>query len=282
MQNAITLFYALQLGHAANGNQIAQLAKLFGDPQAHIGGAGNQPRLRQLLAQTRQAGHAGRRIKLRLAIAVLPIFIAVQGLQSRYNRRCCQCLRRQIEHALTRIQNGPVARAAAQVAGQSIGQLLARRRGAALRLVLLINSPQRHGKTRRAKAALRAVALHQSLLHRVQVGAVVGRCWCRLANALEIFHREQSFALQIGQELDASVHRLQPQALHRLCIAGLRQLSHHHGASAAIAFVATFLAALALRIVTQPVQNSLRGRYLVHLGNAALVVEADGLVHGGH
>ena len=61
----------------------------------------------------------------------------------------------------------------------------------------------------------------------------------------------------------------------------LRELGHDHGASAAIAFVAAFLAAFALRIFTQPVQNSLRGRYLVHLGDAALVVEADGLVHGG-
>src|SRR2546427_2116341 len=51
-----------------------------------------------------------------------------------------------------------VARAAAQIARQLVGQLLARGARAGL-LVVLIGRPQRHHEARRAKAALRAVTV---------------------------------------------------------------------------------------------------------------------------
>jgi hypothetical protein len=69
-------------------------------------------------------------------------------------------------------------------------------------LVLLVTGPQAHHEARRAEAALRAVAVHQALLHRMQ----------RPARRGQVFHREQRLAVQRGQELDAGVDGRQAQA----------------------------------------------------------------------
>lgn len=146
-------------------------------------------------------------------------------MQRSHHGHRIQSHRRQVEHALTGIENRAVARAAAQVAREFVGQLLARGL-AALLLVMLIGRPQRHHDAGRAEAALRTMALHHGLLYRMQALRA-----CRLAGAgrlaralaLEIFHREQGLAMQAGQELNAGIDGLQAQAVDGLLVAGFGQ-----------------------------------------------------------
>src|SRR5690606_35638814 len=74
---------------------------------------------------------------------------------------------------------------------------------------------------------------------------------------------------------------VQLEALHGLWIAGFSQLSEHHRAGAAIAFVAALLGAGAARVLAQPVQHDARGGQAFICSDTALVVETDGL-WGGH
>ena len=189
---------------------------------------------------------------------------------------------RQVKHALARIQNGAVARAATQIARQFISQLLTRRLRALL-LVMLVGRPQRHHNAGRAKAALRAMAVHHGLLHGVQILsrrlASTGALACPLGRALafEIFHREQRLAMQAWQKLDAGVDGLQLQAVDRLGITRLSQLANHHSAGAAVPFVAAFLGACAVRIFAQPLQHGAGGMRALHLDHLASMEKAYGL-----
>jgi hypothetical protein len=175
----------------------------------------------------------------------------------------------------------------AQVAREVVGQLLARGLGAA-RLVMLVGRPQRHHEARRAEAALRAVAVDQRLLHRVQavhgVRALVallkrgGRgCLRSLALVLEVLDREQRLAVERGQELDAGIDRLQPQAADRVGRAGLGQLADHHGARTAVALVATLLGAGAARVLAQPVEHRAGRVDATDVDDLSAMEESDGL-----
>jgi hypothetical protein len=92
-----------------------------------------------------------------------------------------------------------------------------------------------------------------------------------LALVLEVFDREERLAVQGGQELDAGVHGLQLQA------AGLGQLADDHGAGAAVAFVAAFLGACAVRVLAQPVEHGARGVDAADVDGFSAVEEPDGL-----
>ena len=204
--------------------------------------------------------------------------LCTQSLQRLHRRLCVQPRSRQVEHALARVQDGPVTGAAAQVARQVVGQLLAAGAGAA-GLVAFVGGPQRHHKTRCAKAALRAVALDHRPLHRVQNTA--GRL------VLQVFHGEQGFAMQRGQELDTGVDRLQAQAIHHVgstsavCNMGsvgvISQLTNHHGACTTVTFVAPLFGARAARVLAQPVEHGTCGVGACHLDGLAAVEKADGL-----
>jgi hypothetical protein len=109
-----------------------------------------------------------------------------QSQQRLFNGRSGKPLGRRGKHLLPGVQDRPVAGAAAQVARQVVGQLLAAGHGAGL-AVLFVASPQAHHKAGRAKTALRTVAGDQALLHRVQLwrlrrgvlvhrGNLCGRC----------------------------------------------------------------------------------------------------------
>ena len=148
---------------------------------------------------------------------------------------------------------------------------------------MLIAGPQRHDDARRAKAALRTMAVHHGLLHGVQrlrdrlarTGGLA--CTLDMTLVLEVFYREQGLAMQAGQKLNAGVDGLQLQAIDGLRITGLGQLADDHRAGAAIAFVATFLGARAVRILTQPLQHRAGGVRALHFDHLAAVVEAYGL-----
>jgi len=101
----------------------------------------------------------------------------------------------------------------------------------------------------------------------------LGRGW--RSHRRHILHREQRLAVQHGQELDAGVHRLQRQAALPV------QHAQHHGAGAAVAFVAAFLGAAATRVFAQPLQHAAGGRGVVDFHQRAAVEKAHGAgIHG--
>ena len=163
----------LHLGHVADVDDVAQVAELLVDPQADVGGAGQQLRRRLGLAQRGELGQRRGRVEVVDALAqrrgVVEAGLVLQALQRGHHRLGVQPHRRQVEHALAGIEDRPVAGAAAQVAREIVGQLLARRAGVPRGLVVLVGGPQRHHEARRAEAALRAVAVDHRLLHRMQV-----------------------------------------------------------------------------------------------------------------
>ena len=152
--------------------------------------------------------------------------------------------------------------------------------------MVLVGRPERHHEARRAEAALRAVAVDHRLLHRVQRAGrmrVFRRCGVPAgALRLQILDREQRLAVQCRQELDAGVDgaQLQPADGARLAIG--RQLTDHHGAGTAIAFVAAFLGAGAARVLAQPVEHRARGVNAGHLHDTTAMEESNGLCVGAH
>ncbi len=131
---------------------------------------------------------------------------------------------------------------------------------------VLVQRVQRHHEARRAEAALRAMALDQRLLHRVQ----------RAVLAAHVLDGEQGLAVQRGQELDARVDGLQPDAAIGL------QFAEHHRACTAIALRAPFFGACAVGVFTQVLQHRPGDRGVRHGADLPAMEKADGLsLHGG-
>ena len=145
-------------------------------------------------------------------------------------------------HLLGRVQNGPVTGAAAQVARQRLLRL-----GATDRLVfqhlVLVQAKQAHGKAGRAKAALAGVALVQRLLHRM-------RCAVRGG---QVGGGPQCHAIDGVRHSDAAVDGAVADLI-------ALQLPQHHGAGAAVAFVAAFLGGAVAEVFAQQLQQRAGGR----------------------
>ena len=137
-----------------------------------------------------------------------------------------------IVHPFRGLEDRLVSGAAAEVAGQRVAGL-----GPARRLLLAEQGEQRHDEARGTEAALRSVAVHHRLLHRVQ----------RAVRTLQILHGDELLAVQGRQELDAGIDGTiaDPVAV---------QLTQRHGTGAAIALGAALLGAGAA-IGPQPLQN---------------------------
>ena len=223
-----------------------------------------------------------------LRIGVAQRRIRGQGAQRGGNGFGVQAHGGQSEHALAGVEDRPVAGAAAQIARELVGELLARGRRAC-GAVALVATRQRHHEARGAETALRTMAIDHRLLRRVQ------RSTLALRQRLQVLHRQQRPAVERGQELDAGVDRAQAQPANlrgagrrRTDGIGLaRQLGHDHRAGAAIALGAAFLAAAAMRVLAQPVEHGVRGGGALHRHQCAAVEEADRalgcgrLCHGG-
>jgi hypothetical protein len=152
-----------------------------------------------------------------------------------------------------RLDDGAVAGAAAQVAGQRLVDPPPRGR---LPLAL-VQREHRHHEPGRAEAALRAVAVDQRALHRVE----------RAVGPPEALDREERLPVQRGEEEQAGVHGAEA---HRPA----RQLAEHHRARAAIALGAAFLGAAAPLGPPQPLEHR-RGRVDVrHRSHASVEDEA--------
>ena len=237
---------AAQRGHAGDPQRLADVAELLVDPQRHVGGAGDDARLgpgqalRGEVLQRHLGGLGGERIELR----------AQRGTVDR-------CVG-QLEHALGRVDDRTVAGAAAQVAGQRVGDGRALGAGAGGRM-RLAQRGHRHDEAGRAEAALRAVALDQRLLHRMRLR--------------QVFHGDDGAAVERGQEAQAGVDIADRHAAGR----GVVALGHQHGAGAAVALVAAFLGAGAARagVLAQPVEQRAGGRHAFKRDGVAAVDEAD-------
>ena len=288
VERTVELGHGLHIGHVADVDDVAQVAKLLVDPEPDVGRAGEQLRLGHLHAQRRQFGERGGRMEMIGARAprrgvVKRVFMREAG-ERHHHRGRVEPGAGQIEHALAGIEDGPVTGAAAQVARQVVGQLLAGGLGAGV-LVMLVGRPERHHEARRAEAALRAVALDHRLLHRVQalhrtlVVLVSGRLGlgCGSALALQVFDREQRLAVQRRQELDAGIDGLQREPADGARHARCRPFADDHRACTAIALVAPFLGAGAVRVLAQPIEHRAGRMRAGHVDDPALVEEADGL-----
>jgi hypothetical protein len=275
---------ALQLGHVADVEHVAEVLELLVDPQADVGRAREQPRLRprgalggQRLQRARRVEAVDATVECRVRRRVVQRRVGLQRSQLRRDRGRIQPLGRQREHALAGIEDRPVAGAAAQVAGQVVGQLGARRPRAGLAMAF-VDGGHRHRESGCAEAALRAVAIDQRLLNRVQ----------RIRRA-EVLDRQQGLAIDRGQEADAGIDRAKAQRIGagadhggcRRCRRVGRQFGHQHRAGAAVALVAAFLGASAVRVLAQPVEHAARDGRARDLHDLAAVHESDGSgVHG--
>ncbi len=133
---------------------------------------------------------------------------------------------------LRRRQNRPVAGAAAQVARQRLLRLLT-----LVFPAVLLQTEHRHYKSRRAKTALRAVAIDHRLLHAVQ-----------LAMVFQILHRDQLFAVQRADERQAGIDAAVAQ------LSAFR-LGQYDGASAAVTGSTAFFGAATAQVAAQIVQH---------------------------
>src|SRR6218665_1670285 len=129
--------------------------------------------------------------------------------------RLIERLRRQAGHLLGGVEDRAVAGAAAQVAREFLPGHFACD-GPALAQVVLVQREQAHHEAGRAKAALRAMALHHGLLHGVQAGrrVAVGPDERVLG---QVLHRPQRLAGDRVRQADATVHGavVQPAAPRR-------------------------------------------------------------------
>ena len=252
---------ALQFGDVADVDDRRQLRVLFGYPQTDIGPAGEdcgvrargerlskfRDRARRNVSRTRGrqallAGDANRQqlfLELALACRVEVIRILV--------------------HASRRGQDRSITRAAAQIARQGVTH------GVIAGIAVgLVKREERHDETRRTEAALRAVALHQRPLHRVQ-SAAIGR--------FEALDGEEGLAVQSREKPDAGIDR--PILDFVSC-----KLGQNDRTRAAVTLGATFLRATAAQVIAQVLQHG--GRRIEVLGGVDLAIhqEADRVLAG--
>ena len=239
----------LQLGDLADVEDVAEIAELLGDPQADVGAAGEDARVR--VARRAAAASAS----------------SVRGASKLRGPR--------------RVRSGRCRRAAS--AGERARP--ARRRRAAHRRGQLEHALGR----RRRSAGSRCSGTGCRTARRRAAGAVGGACrrpaWCSYSahsditkpgvqkphcepwqstiacctgcsapsGCAQVFDGEQRLAVERRQELDAGVDR----ALQAATAAGVarRQFADHDRAGAAVAFGAAFLGAGAARVLAQPVEH---------------------------
>ena len=271
----------LQRVDAIDPDRLRHRTELLRDPQADIGRTGDEPCVGVLRVERRQrvdgprrsgpCGISRDRSECGFGRGVVQRRVAGQRIEQHRERLAVDARFLPGEHRLARIEYRSIPRAAAQIAGQPVGEFLPRRhRGQRQRVV--VAGRERHREARRAEAALRSVAAHHRLLCGMQLA---GR------DVLQVLDRDQRLAVERRDELQAGVDRTQRHAVGRVGIA----LGDDHHARAAVAFVAAFLGTDAAGAFAQPVQDALRDRCVGDVDDGAAMDEADGPVdrvgHGG-
>ena len=246
----------------------AEVAMRLGHPQSDVGrsgddrgvGAGRERRGECVLRRGRDPALPGRQV---LEGAATPecgeptgdrTFVTAHAESAfRGDARRAPVIRcRQVVHAFRRVEDRPVAGAAAQVARQRVAHRLPIGPAG-----VLVEPEQAHHEAGRAEAALRAVALDHRLLHRMQR---VGRG--------EALHRVDGLAVHGRQQADAGV-----DAIPREAIAS--RFGDRHRARAAVALGAAFLRAGELSVLAQPREQGGLRRHALDLDGRAVQQEAQ-------
>jgi len=243
-----------QLRHLAHGDQVTERPIVLRHPEPQVGPPRQEPGPRPALAERRQLGHRPGSVERPRGVSQHEASATSDGPeppgQGRLarRRRPGGRARRGAEPVLLRGRDRPaegvhrpgrvddraVPRAAAEVAGEGVGDRLPVRGWLAL-----VEREQRHHEARRAEAALRPVALGERPLDGVESGR--GPVSGTLGEALD---GQEGSPVQGRQELDAGVHRAVPE---------LRtvQLGQDDGAGAAVALGATLLRPRAAEVLAQ-------------------------------
>ncbi len=219
--------------HLAKGNDHLQLLVLFAHPKPDVRPARKKTGVGITLHQGRDIGQRGGR-KIAAFGADRKHGMALHAAQLldhgvifvRLVLGACAAV---AIHALRGVNNGTIAGAAAEVAGQDIIDELARR----LRLGF-VQRKQRHDKARGAEPTLRGVTRDHGALHRMQ--APIRRP--------QAFDRDQSFTVQYGHKLHAGIDRTKVQTV-------VSQLPQNHRAGATVPFGAAFLRAGSPQLLAQ-------------------------------
>ncbi len=212
-----------------------EVAQLLGDPKADVGRPGDERGIGKSLVERGeplQAGGGGEKGRL---VADEEIGIVVQAserLAARLRRRGETVVRRRVAGCERRLEDRPVASAAAEVAGELIAEARPGRGGAGV-----VGGEQAHDDAGRAKAALRPVMVDHRLLHRVKLLAV-----------RQVFDRDQLGAVELPEQQNAGVKRVVGEASGAVA----RQ---NDRAGPAVALGATLLRALGARALAQPVEH---------------------------
>ena len=261
---------AAQFLGAGDVQNLRVLLVLFGDPQAHVGGASGDQRVGMCGACGEQFLQV---VRCQIACCIGRAG-GVQRGQLLEQFALIHLHARQFAHALRRVEDGAVAGAAAQVAREFFHRQLARD-GLAFADMVLVHAEHAHHKAGRAEAALRAVAVHHGLLGGVQIG-VVGAGGLDQRIAGQIFCGPQRHAVDGMGQANAAVDGL---VVHCAIALG----AQHDGAGSAVAFAAAFLGACAAQVFTQNFQQRAVGRDAVQCHDLAATDKAQGagVAHGG-
>ncbi len=157
-----------------------------------------------------------------------------------------------------RVDDRPVAGAAAQVAGDPVVHLVARHAPVGA----LVKREQRHDEARRAEAALRAVVLDHRELHGMQRAVLLG----------EVLDRHHLAAVHLSEQHDAGVDRL----VHQLAVA---HTAERDRAGAAIALATALLGAGGALALAQIIEKHHRRGNIDQFDQPAATNETHGRTH---
>src|SRR5579871_741608 len=250
---------ALQFLHRADIDDRVKAPMLFADPEADIGAAGEDAGVGMTKQQLGQVVDvAWREIA---SVAGPPWKGAINCLQGDDDLPliAAEAVGGPVaSHAPGRGDDGPITRAAAEVAGQRIVDPRPVDRRAVME-----HDEEGHDESRSAESALRAVTIHHGLLHRVKLAV----------GARQILDSQKLFAVKRRQELDAGVDGAIDKS-------PALDLAKRHGASPAVPFGAPFLAARAAFPAAHIVEN--RDGRIVDRDLAPLLAqkETDGFGQG--
>ena len=246
----------------ADMDDLREVAELLGDPQPDVGRAGDDGRIGMLLIEVGDAVDRRRRGEEAVAVADEDVVVVGEeaeeagGLGGIGGEMVAARRRTGGER---RLDDRPIAGAAAEIAGDPVGHRVAVERP---RIGRLIEGEQAHDEAGRAEAALRGVALDHRGLHRMELAL----------RADKVLDRDDLGAVDLAEELDAGVDRLVDQP-------AVAEPADGDRAGAAVALAAALLGALRPLRLAEIVEEERRRLDVGELDHLALADEADRLAH---
>ncbi len=213
-----------------------QLAHLLGDPQSHVGRTCDDGRLRIAGGKIAKRVRTGRPCDEAVSRSAEQIgsVLQLRQLPGRLVRGPGPAVERRAGAGPGgRIDDGAIARAAAEIAGDLVDDVLPRRR-----LAGMIEREERHDESRRAEAALRTVQVDHRLLHRMQ-RSIFGK----------VVDGDELLAVDLAHQQDAGIHGFIDET-------PVTQTAEGHRAGATVSFVAALLGAARLLLKPEIVENA--------------------------